>query len=263
MKTSWGHRGYWVGLLKVAQGLVPGHELFGTSWRQDEHVETFMALQHFCNIRACDFVFYKSIRSPWTGNEITAEKQQCAGNHGLCVDSRRAVPGNCHPPHAPWFYTHEVVGMAFSFPEFQLAPVAALPYLRSCYLSEWYGEWLSPYGHQASSISKTRERIRKMHSLCQDPWAPRLDVHIRKNAYCCLPPWDKHSAEEGLHLAYSLPDPRDFIHGWHPGNVGGIQDEFGDKRLCSLSAAALTNYHTLDGFKQNKCIRSQFWGPEV
>lgn len=90
-----------------------------------------------------------------------------------------------------------------------------------------------------------------------------LDVHICENACCCLPPWDKHSTEEGLCLAYSLLDPSDFIHGWHPENVDGIHGEFGDKSLCLLSVAAVTNYQTLDGFTQNKCICSQFWGPEV
>lgn len=50
--------------------------------------------------------------------------------------------------------------------------------------------------------------------------------------------------EEGLHLAYSFLDPSDFIHGWHPGNVG-IHPEFGDRGPCALPVAAVTNYLTL------------------
>lgn len=66
---------------------------------------------------------------------------------------------------------------------------------------------------------------------------------------------------------YSLLDPSDFIHAWHPVSVGGVHHEFGDKRLYWLSVAcicsAVTNYHKLDGFKQNKFIVSHFGGPEV
>ena len=33
--------------------------------------------------------------------------------------------------------------------------------------------------------------------------------------------------------------------------------------LCSFARAAVTKYHKLGGLKQQKCILSQFWGPEV
>lgn len=64
---------------------------------------------------------------------ITTEKQQWAGHSGLGMDrttAPRKQPSTVHTG----FYTHEVVGKAFSCPEFQPTPVPALPYLMSCLL---------------------------------------------------------------------------------------------------------------------------------
>lgn len=88
--------------------------------------------------------------------------------------------------------------------------------------------------------------------------------HTCEHAHCRLPPWDKCSREEELSLAYSLGP-------WIPvtsptvGMPWMLVEQMNLEIKGCISFLCLQQQITMNlvALNKNKCIRSQFWSPEV
>lgn len=142
-----------MGPLRVSQGLVPDHEVFGDRmslgtliWHINTAATSLPVILCFTKVLVHDGL--KRNRS------ITTEKQPWARNCGLCTETAREPFLGFSQLFLPLFYINEAVEKALELPQIPANP--GLPSLRLTLLSQGFSErglWASRVGRMWEYVS--------------------------------------------------------------------------------------------------------------